>query len=166
MWGLMIFSYLSILGTIFLLVVTGLQGYFQFHIMQANHIQFALITVIWYMFTEVLIMFYFIGSGTAIKNTIKSSGINNNLYNKVKKTKMKLFPHLTLNIIIIGLIFILGGAVQTGRISGFIHGILFNIGFIHFIYTTMLQHRGFKENVEIIGELANTETISANGSPA
>ena len=80
MWGLMIFSYLSILGTIFLLVVTGLQGYFQFHIMQANHIQFALITVIWYMFTEVLIMFYFIGSGTAIKKTIKVHGSDLNLY--------------------------------------------------------------------------------------
>ena len=88
MWGLMILSYLCIAVTLLLLVLSGLQGYFQFHIMQANHIQFALITVIWYMFTEVLIMFYFIGSGTAIKNTIKSSGINNNLYNKVKKTKL------------------------------------------------------------------------------
>ena len=118
------------------------------------------------MFTEILIMFYFIGSGTAIKKTIISSGINNNLYNKVKQTKMKLFPHLTLNIIIVGLVFILGGAVQTGRISGFIHGIIFDIGLIHFIYTTLLQHRGFKENVKIIGELSNTETITANGSSA
>ena len=110
-------------------------------------------------------MFYFIGSGTAIKNTIQAGGINTNLYDKIKKTKMKLFPHLTLNMIFIGTVFILGGAVQTGRISGGIHGLLFNLAFIHLLYTTYLQHLGFKENVVIIGELMINETV-ANNSPA
>ncbi|HJM48168.1 MAG TPA: hypothetical protein QGH56_10170, partial [Candidatus Marinimicrobia bacterium] len=67
MWGLMIVSYLCTAISIILLALTGLQGYFQFHLMQANHPQFALFTAIFYMFTETLVMFYFIGSGTAIK---------------------------------------------------------------------------------------------------
>ena len=111
-------------------------------------------------------MFYFIGSGTAIKKAIQTSGISTNLYDNVKKTKMKLFPHLTLNMVFIGTVFILGGAVQTGEMSGWIHGLLFDIAFIHFLYTTFLQHRGFKENVDILGELANCERATANGSPA
>ena len=160
----MIFSYLCIGGTFFLLGITGLQGYFQFQIVQANHSQFALLAAIFYMFTETLVMFYFIGSGTAIKKTIQSRGIDADLYEQVKKTKMKLFPHLTLNIVFIGTVFILGGAVQTGRISSWIHGLLFDLAFIHFMYTTFLQHRGFKENVKIIGELANSNIATANES--
>ena len=161
MWVLMIISYLFIAITIILLSVTGLQGYFQFYIIQANHPQFALLSVIFYMLTETLIMFYFIGSGTAIKKTIQTGGMNTNLYEDVKKTKMKLFPHLTLNMIFIGTVFILGGAVQTGIIAGWFHGLIFILAFIHFIYIIVLQHRGFRENVEIIGELAeHSEPVS------
>ena len=166
MWGLMIVSYLCIAISIVLLVLTGLQGYFQFHLMQANHPAFALITVIFYMFTETLVMFYFIGSGTAIKKSIKMGGGEPSLYEKVKKTKMILFPHLTMNMLFIGTVFILGGAVQTGSVPGWMHGLLFDLAFIHFLYVIVIQHRGFKENVEIIGKIAIVEGTAANKSPA
>ena len=157
----MIVSYFCIGATFLLLSLTGLQGYFQFYIFKAGHSQFALFTAIFYMFTETLVMFYFIGAGTAIKKTIASLGLKTDGYEKVKKTKMVLFPHLTLNIVLIGTVFILGGAVQTGSVSGWIHGLLFDIAFLHFLYTTMVQHRGFKENVEIISELAqHSEPVS------
>ena len=166
MWGLMIICYLFMAATFILLTLTGLQGYFQFNIIQANHPQFALLSVIFYMLTETLIMFYFIGSGTAIKKTIQTGSMNANLYDNVKKTKMKLFPHLTLNMVFIGTIFIIGGAVQMGRLAGWMHGLLFNLVFVHFIYTTFLQHRGFKENVEIISKLAKDQTEAANATLA
>ena len=154
-------SYFCIGATFLLLSLTGLQGYFQFYIFKAGHSQFALFTAIFYMFTETLVMFYFIGAGTAIKKTIVSLGLETDGYEKVKKTKMVLFPHLTLNMVLIGTVFILGGAVQIGSISGWIHGLLFDIAFLHFLYTTMVQHRGFKENVEIISELAqHSEPVS------
>ena len=162
----MIISYLCIAITIVLLALTGLQGYFQFQLIQANHPQFALFSAIFYMFTETLVMFYFIGSGTAIKKTIKLGSADPTLYEKVKKTKMILFPHLTMNMIFVGIVFILGGAVQTGSVSGGIHGLLFDLAFIHFLYVTILQHRGFKENVEIIGEIAIVEETAANNYPA
>ena len=153
MWGLMIISYVCIAITSLLLFISGLQGYFQFYIFKANHPQFALFSTIFYMLTETLIMFYFIGSGTAIKKYI-TNDISSIEYDKVKKTKMKLFPHLTINMIFVGTVFILGGAVQIGSLSGWIHGILFDIAFLHFLYTTRLEHRGFKENVDILITLA------------
>ena len=157
----MIMSYICIGVTFLLLSLTGLQGYFQFYIFKAGHSQFALFTAIFYMFTETLVMFYFIGAGTAIKKTIASLGLKTDGYEKVKKTKMVLFPPLTLNMALIGTVFILGGAVQIGSISGWIHGLLFDIAFLHFLYTTIVQHRGFKENVEIISELAqHSEPVS------
>ena len=162
----MIMSYFCIGATFLLLSLTGLQGYFQFYIFKAGHSQFALFTAIFYMFTETLVMFYFIGSGTAIKKSIKMGGGEPSLYEKVKKTKMILFPHLTMNMVFIGVVFILGGAVQTGSVAGWIHGLLFDLAFIHFLYVTILQHRGFKENVEIIGEIAIVEEAAANNSTA
>ena len=160
----MILCYLCIAVTLLLLVLSGLQGYFQFQIIQANHPQFALLSAVFYMFTETLVMFYFIGSGSAIKKSINPERKQTGLYEKVKKTKMLLFPHLMMNMILIGVVFILGGAVQTGSMAGWVHGILFDLAFFHFLYTTVLQHRGFKENVEIIGELSQAYDSAENNS--
>ena len=90
----MIICYLFIAITFMLITLTGLQGYFQFYIIQANHPQFALLSVIFYMLTETLIMFYFIGSGTAIKKTIKIADMNTNLYDNVKKNVVTFFSTL------------------------------------------------------------------------
>ena len=95
----MIFSYLCIAVTLLLLFLSGLQGYFQFQIFQASHPQFALLSAVFYMFTETLVMFYFIGSGTAIKKTIASLGLETDGYEKVKKLNAA-FPHLTMNMVL------------------------------------------------------------------
>ena len=160
----MILCYLCMAVTLLLLALSGLQGYFQFQIIQASHPQFALLSAVFYMFTETLVMFYFIGSGSAIKKSIDPKRNQTGLYEKVKKTKMLLFPHLTMNMVLVGVVFILGGAVQTGNMAGWIHGILFDLAFFHFLYTTVLQHRGFKENVEIIGELSQAYDSAENNS--
>ena len=98
--------------------------------------------------------------------SIKMGGGEPSLYEKVKKTKMILFHHLTMNMVFIGVVFILGGAVQTGGVPGWVHGLLFDLTFIHFLYVIFVQHRGFKENVEIIGKIAIVDGTAANKSPA
>ena len=100
-------------------------------------------------------MFYFIGSGTAIKKEVIESDNSSTSYKKIKNTKMILFPHLTLNMFLIGTVFVLGGAVETGAVTGIIHGVLFIIAFLHFLYTIRIKHIGFKENIDVIIELAD-----------
>ena len=162
MWGLMIISYICIIITSVLLITSGLQSYFNFYIMNASHHYFSLLTAIFYMFTETLVMFYFIGSGTAIKNNIIAQNSPAALYDKIKKTKMKLFPHLTLNMFLMGVVFILAGAVHVGSISEQTRGVFFLAVFGHFIYTTLLQHNGFKENIEILIQLADLQQPPAS----
>ena len=99
-------------------------------------------------------MFYFIASGTAIKKEIMKTQINTMVYEKVKKTKMILFPHLTFNILLLGTAFVLIGAVDTGAMSSLIQKLLFFVGFFHFLFTVRIQHIGFKENIDIIIELS------------
>ena len=160
MWALMVICYICMFFSIVLLSITGLQSYFQFMIFQASYQEFALITIVFYMFSETLIMFYFIGSGTAIKKEVMNARHLTSCYDKVKKTKMILFPHLTLNMIFIGIAFILIGAVDTGSVPASLQSIIFTIGFIHFLYTVRVQHLGFKENVDIVIELANVSKLN------
>ena len=83
MWMLMYIGYLLMGMSFMLLALTGLMGYFQFTVWNANHIQFALISSILYMFTETLIMFYFIITGKKIKEYIKLRG-GNTSYDRIK----------------------------------------------------------------------------------
>ena len=77
----------------------------------------SLFSTTFYMFSQTLVMFYFIGSGTAIKKELNESKESFYLYDKVKKTKMILFPHLTVNIFLVGTAFVLIGAVDIGSVQ-------------------------------------------------
>ena len=156
MWGLMIICYICMIFSFILLSITGFQGYFQFMILEASYQEFSLLSIIIYMFSETLIMFYFIGSGTAIKKEINQNKIKTDTYLRVKKTKMILFPHITINICLIGLSFILIGAVDTGMASSSLQQVIFLFGYLHFVYTLRLQHVGFKENIDLLIELADS----------
>ena len=150
MWILMYISYLLMAIAFFLLSITGLMGYLQFEFIGANHIEFALISSIFYMFTESLIMFYFIATGKKIKEYINDNNCEIELYRKVIKMKMKLFPHVTLNMVVIGAVFILGGAVHNGAFSAWAHGYMFLGGLVHFVWCIVIQHQCFKENTELV----------------
>ena len=136
-----------------LLSINGAQGYLNFKIYNATHIQFAFISTIFYMFTESWIMFYFIGSGKTIKETIISYKLNKNIYDDVLESKRKLFPHITMNVLLIGTVFVIGGGVHTKAISAMTHGVLFFGGLIHFMYVIYLQHYYFKDTARILIDL-------------
>ena len=65
----MIISYILMILSFTFLLLNGLQGFFGFSIYKAAHIPFAFFSTIFYMFTQTLIMFYFIGAGKKIKET-------------------------------------------------------------------------------------------------
>ena len=151
MWAVMVLSYI-LMGVSFIsIIIAAISGYFQLHISGANHILIALYSSIIYMFTETLIMFYFIVMGIKIKEIIK----NNNLdiikyYKPILDMKMKLFPHIIINMIIIGVTFIIGGAVHNNIISPFSHSLAFFIGIAHYFWLIILQHRCFIKNTEVV----------------
>ena len=79
----MILSYILMIISFTLLLVNGAQGYLHFKIYNATHIQFAFLATILYMFSESWIMFYFIGSGKTIKETIISFKLDQKIYKAV-----------------------------------------------------------------------------------
>ena len=151
MWGVMILSYI-LMGISFVsIIISVLSAYFGVDIYGASHILIALYSSIIYMFTETLIMFYFIITGIKIKEFIK----NHNLdliehYKPIIDMKMKLFPNIMINMIVIGATFILYGAVDNNIISSFMHLMIYLIGLLHFIWLIFLQHRCFIKNTELV----------------
>ena len=148
MWGVMILSYILMCISFTSIIVAAFSGYL--HSID-NHILTSLFSSIIYMFSETLILFYFIVTGIKIKEIIK----NNNLdiveyYKPVLDMKMKLFPHIMLNMIVVGTTFIIGGGVHTGMISVNIHSLCFFIAIVHYLWLIIFQHRCFIRNTELV----------------
>ncbi len=155
----MFLSYVLMFVSFILLVISGLQGYLQFKIYNATHIQFAFITVITYMFAESWVMFYFIGAGKTIKETILEYNFDKAIYQKVIKQKRVLFPHITFNILFVGTVFVIGGGVHTQIISPALHGNLYIFSFVHYIYLLKLKHKYFLETADILSDLGKQISV-------
>ena len=149
----MLLSYFLMILSLILLIINGTQGYLQFKIYNATHIQFAFIATIFYMFSQSWIMFYFIGSGKTIKETILSHNLDKSIYKQVLESKKKLFPHLTLNILFVGSVFVIGGGVHTQVISINFHGWLFIFSIAHLVYLMKLQSFAFRKTAKILSKL-------------
>ena len=154
-----ILTALSFIG----ILINGLQGFFQFNIYNANHIAFAFISTILYMFTQTLIMFYFIGAGKKIKETILKHNLKKDIYKEVIDIKKELFSPLTLNMLFIGAVFVLGGGVHTAAVNKYWHSGLFVISILHYLKVIIIQHRSFIKNSYILSEVGKElEAVLSN----
>ena len=150
MWGVMVLSYILMAISLILIIITALSGYIHLSLF-TDHITIALFSSISYMFTETMILFYFITVGMKIKEIIKSNDLDIVKYYKpILDMKMKLYPHIMLNMILIGITFIIGGGVHTGTIAIELHSVLFFAAIIHFLWLIILQHRCFIKNTEVV----------------
>lgn len=156
----MITCYLLMAGSFCALLLTGLQGYFQFTVAGVQHASFALSTIILYLFTETLIMFYFIGTGVNIKDYLREEKGDPALYQRVKKGKMVVFPKMMISIFLVGVTFILGGAVDRSLVHPRIHGVLFIIAIVYYARLIVLEHRCFREHTNIILEMCGVDRVT------
>ncbi len=154
MWFFMFACYLLTLVSVILLAVTGYQGYFHFQVFGLNHASLALFTTIIYLFTETLVMFFFVGTGISIKEYVKEQEKDPEYYAHAQSIKRTLYPPLLLNIVLVMAVFIIGGGVDTLVIPGWFHGALFIVAFLHFVKTIIIQHRCFKANTKIILDMS------------
>ena len=157
MWFFMNLCYFLTALSVVMIFVSGLQGYFQFKLFNANHPTFALLTMIIYLFTETLIIFFFVGTGVSIKEYILEKKLSADFHKRSLKIKMRVYPPLLLSILLFMILFISGGAVDTQHLPGWIHGTLFCVVLIHFLYAVHIQHQCFKENTQIVLEMSGVQ---------
>ena len=150
MWFLMILSYILMFFSGLLLILSGLQGHLLFDVFSRGHITFSIFTTIVYIFTETLILFFFITLSKKIKEIISKNSINDFEDDKFHTFKSKLFKHTSLNLLIVGSNYILGAGVHTLVIPLFIHTLLFYLGLSHYLFLIKIQHLCFKEFSDLI----------------
>lgn len=166
MWFFMITCYIMTAATLLSLLLNGLQGYWHFDILKASHATFALFTIIIYLFTQSLIIFYFVGIGVSIKEYCHDKKLDSSFHKKSLAIKRYVYPPILLNILLVMILFIIGGAVDTKKIPGWAHGILFWITLLHYFKTIVVQNKAFRESTAIVLEMSglslNNKTTPPN----
>ena len=120
---------------------------------------FLILTSIVYLFTETLVIFFFVGTGVSVKEYMLEHKITGNFHKRMIGLKRVMYPPQLLNMLILMTAFILYGAADTGKISVWIYRGLLLAGIAHFCYAKVLQHRSFRDNTFIILEMAGIKRL-------
>ena len=157
MWFFMITCYIcSALSFVMLLVVFA-QSFVSFKVVHASALSFLILTSIIYLFTETLIMFFFVGTGVSVKEYMLEQKIHGDFHKRSIAIKRRVYPPQMLNLLILMIAFILFGAADTHKISPWLYrGILF-IGILQFIDAKIIQNFCFRDNTKIIMDMSGIQ---------
>ena len=111
---LLITTLLSIVG----LIATGVVGFLAAPGHVAQHIFFALGTVIAGLFSQSMTMFFFIGTGKEIKEAAKN---DETVVQRTRAFKTKVFPTAMYAMAVLMVTFIMGGGVASGKTPRWLH---------------------------------------------
>jgi hypothetical protein len=139
-----------------LLIVFG-QSFFSFHVLQASPLSFLILTSIIYLFTETLIMFFFVGTGVSIKEYMLEQKVHGDFHQRSILIKRKIYPPQLLNIFILMTAFVLFGAADNYKISAWIYRFILLCGIVQFIDAKVIQNACFRDNTKIILDMAGIQ---------
>jgi len=150
MWFFMYVCYFFSFVSFVMLLMVFAQSIHPFYVFQASPMSYLILTSIVYLFTETLIMFFFVGTGVSIKEFTQEKKLDHAFHRQSIAVKRKIYPPQLLNILILMTAFILYGAADTQKIPHVIYQLSLLVGMVHFLYAKRIQHDSFKENTQII----------------
>lgn len=140
---LLITTLLSIAG----LIATGVVGFIASPGHVAQHIFFALGTVILGLFSQSMTMFFFIGTGKEIKDAAKNDEA---VVKRTKAFKAKVFPTATYAMAVLMVTFIMGGGVASGKTPHWLHLSLFIASLAMYCRAYWVQLQAMVENAALM----------------
>jgi len=157
MWFFMNTCYIMSGLTFFILLIAFVQSFMKFHVFQANHVTFIILTSIIYIFTETLVIFFFVGTGVSIKEYTLDHKLDHGYHKRSIAIKRCVYPPLLLNMLFMIILFILVGAVDTYRFPSLAYQIMFFGCIVHYIKIKVIQNQCFKDNTHIILEMSGMQ---------
>lgn len=118
------FLLITTLLTIAGLIATIVMGFLASPAHAAQHILFALTTVIAGLFSQSMTMFFFIGTGKEIKDKVKGAAEEGDVVKRTRHFKSRVFPTAMYAMAAIMVTFIMGGGVASGKTPRWLHDIL------------------------------------------
>lgn len=166
MWLFMYVCYLMGALTYGLFLLSGLQGIFQFTVLGTPHPTFAFLTAIIYLFTQTLTVFFFVGTGTNIREYLASQpqpADGPDLAGRARHVRGAVSGQIYLNILLFLTQAVLGGAVAAQAVPRFLHGAAVAVAFLHFHYVLWREHLAFRDITAVV--VAMTEPQRSGPDP-
>lgn len=143
-----------------LLSLTFVAAWFQNILGTEMHIVSASVATLLSLFAQISTLFYFIGSGRWIKDQADAQYLHNKskgfrifeIYNKANKLKAGPMPFATFGIFLGLFAFILGGALQVGALSKWIHVSLASAFLINNWIGQHFTLKALKKNIEYLDQ--------------
>ena len=154
MWFFMYTCYLMSTVTFAALLIAFTQSFFKFYIFQANHLIFMILTSILYCFTETLVIFFFVGTGVSIKEYTAEHHLDETFRKRSLSIKRTVYPPLMWNLLLMIILFVLVGAVDTHRVWAWIYQLFFVYCMIDYVKVKIIQNTCFRENTNVILEMS------------
>ena len=154
MWFFMNTCYVMSGLTFILLWIGFFQSFLKFPVFNANHVIFMILVSIVYCFTETLVIFFFVGTGVSVKEYTASHKLPHTFHQRSIAIKRRVYPPLMLNLLLMVVLFVLVGAVDTYRIPLWSYLALFLVCIFHYIKIKIVQNNCFRDNTSIILEMS------------
>jgi amino acid transporter len=140
---LLITTLLSIAG----LVATSIMGFTAAPGHHAQHIFFALGTVVLGLFSQSMTMFFFIGTGKEIKDAAKNDAA---VVQRTKDFKARVFPAAFYAMLVLMVTFIMGGGVAGGKTPRWLHLTLSLATLVMYARAYWVQLQAMHENAGLM----------------
>ncbi|HEX6177918.1 MAG TPA: hypothetical protein VF057_06130 [Thermoanaerobaculia bacterium] len=118
------FLLVTTLVTIAGLIATSIAGFMATPAQAANHIMFALVTVVIGLFSQSMTLFFFIGTGKQLKDKVKDTANDAEVRAATRALTMKVSPAATYAMFVLMITFITGGGVGSGKTPRWLHDAL------------------------------------------
>jgi hypothetical protein len=116
----------------------------------AQHIFFALASVVLALFSQSMTMFFFIGTGKEIKDKVKGASEEGAVVQQTKDFKSKVFPAAMWAMTFVMVTFIMGGGVATGKTPRWLHLGLTTATLVMYGRAYWIQLRAMDENARLM----------------
>lgn len=150
----MITCYVFSLISLGMLLTVLAQSFVPFKVLAASPLSFLILTSIIYLFTETLIMFFFVGTGVSVKEYMQEQKIHGDFHQRSIAIKRRVYPPQLLNLLILMIAFIFFGAADNHKISLWLYRTVLLIGILQFLNAKWVQNTCFRENTQIILDMA------------
>lgn len=143
---LLITTLLAIAG----LIATMVMGFLASPGHVAQHIMFALTTVVIGLFSQSMTLFFFIGTGKQLKDKARDTVDEGPVRQATRALTMKVSPAATYAMLILMVTFITGGGVGSGKTPRWLHDALSFGTLIVFVYAYWVQLKAMMSNADLM----------------
>lgn len=137
-----------------MLLIVLAQSFAPFKVLEASPLSFLILTSIIYLFTETLIMFFFVGTGVSVKEYMLEKKLHGDYHQRSIAIKRRVYPPQLLNLLILIVAFILFGAADNQKISLWLYRGALVVGILQFLNAKWVQNSCFRDNTQIILDMA------------